>query len=80
VAFVVHDDVQPLVEERDEAADLRGVVQRLLVRRRFYSLGDVEEFHFPPDVDTDLLHPCLVHTLGRIQPVRGDSVRAGDWQ
>jgi hypothetical protein len=49
-------------------------------RRRFYSLGDVEEFHFPPDVDTYVLHPCLVHTVGRIQPVRGDSVRAGDRQ
>jgi hypothetical protein len=41
-------------------------------RRRFYSLGDVEEFHFPPDVDTYVLHPCLVHTVGGIQHVRAD--------
>jgi len=29
--FTVHDDVEPLVEECDEAADLRSVVLRLLV-------------------------------------------------
>jgi hypothetical protein len=39
-------------------------------RRRFYSMGDVEQFHFPPDVDTYVLHPCLVHTVGGIQHVR----------
>jgi hypothetical protein len=31
VAFTVHDHVDPLVEESREAADLRRVVQRLLV-------------------------------------------------
>ena len=47
-------------------------------RRRFYSMGDVEEFHFPPDVGTYVLHPCLVHTVGGIQHVRAESPRAGD--
>jgi Protein tyrosine and serine/threonine kinase len=42
-------------------------------RRRFYSMGDVEEFHFPPDVGTYVLHPCLVYTVGGIQHVRADS-------
>jgi hypothetical protein len=44
--------------------------------RRFYSMGDIEEFHFPPDVDTYVLHPCLVHAVGGIQHVRGDSAGA----
>src|SRR5208282_755596 len=47
-------------------------------RRRFYSMGDVEEFHFPPEVGTYVLHPCLVHTVGGIQHVTADSTRAGD--
>ena len=47
-------------------------------RRRFYSMGDVEEFHFPPDVGTYVLHPCLVYTVGGIQHVRADSPRAGN--
>ena len=47
-------------------------------RRRFYSMGDVEEFHFPPDVGTYVLHPCLVHTVGGIRHVRADSAGAGD--
>ncbi len=46
-------------------------------RRRFYSMGDVEEFHFPPDVGTYVLHPCLVHAVGGIQHVRSGSARAG---
>ena len=46
-------------------------------RRRFYSMGDVEEFHFPPDVDTFVLHPCLVYTVGGIRHVRAGS--AGHW-
>ncbi len=46
-------------------------------RRRFYSMGDVEEFHFPPEVDTYVLHPCLVATVGGIQHVRTDSGGAG---
>ena len=47
-------------------------------RRRFYSLGDVEEFHFPPDVATYVLHPCLVNTVGGIRHVRAGSAGAGD--
>ena len=42
-------------------------------RRRFYSMGDVEEFHFPPDVDTYVLHPCLAYTVGGIRHVRAES-------
>ncbi len=42
-------------------------------RRRFYSMGDVEQFHFPPDVGTYVLHPCLVHAVGGIRHVRPDS-------
>ncbi len=47
-------------------------------RRRFYSMGDVEEFHFPPEVGTYVLHPCLAHTVGGIRQVRPDSAGAGD--
>jgi serine/threonine protein kinase len=47
-------------------------------RRRFYSMGDVEEFHFPPEVDTYVLHPCLVYTVGGIRHVRADTTGAGD--
>ena len=46
-------------------------------RRRFYSMGDVEQFHFP-DVGTYVLHPCLVHAVGGIRHVRPDSAGAGD--
>jgi hypothetical protein len=46
-------------------------------RRRFYSMGDVEQFHFPPEVDTYVLHPCLVYTVGGIRHVQADSARAG---
>jgi Protein tyrosine and serine/threonine kinase len=45
-------------------------------RRRFYSMGDVEEFHFPPDVATYVLHPCLVYTVGGIRHVPADSASA----
>ena len=44
-------------------------------RRRFYSMGDVEEFHFPPDVATFVLHPCLVHAVGGIRHVPADSAQ-----
>src|SRR5262249_45637698 len=44
--------------------------------RRFYSMGDVEEFHLPPDVGTYVLHPCLVNAVGGIQHVGADSARA----
>ena len=47
-------------------------------RRRFYSMGDVEEFHFPPEVGTYVLHPCLVYTVGGIRHVSADSAGAGD--
>ncbi len=42
-------------------------------RRRFYSMGDVEQFHLPPEVGTYVLHPCLVHAVGGIQHVREGS-------
>jgi hypothetical protein len=45
-------------------------------RRRFYSMGDVEQFHFPPHVETYVLHPCLVYAVGGIQHVREDSTVA----
>src|SRR5262249_26718590 len=35
-----------------------------------------EEFHFPPDVDMYVLHPCLVHTVGGIRQVRTDTAGA----
>ena len=47
-------------------------------RRRFYSMGDVEQFHFPPEVATYVLHPCLVHAVGGIQHVTEDAERARD--
>ncbi len=46
-------------------------------RRRFYSMGDVEEFHFPPDVNTFVLHPCLVYTVGGIRHVPAGSAAGG---
>jgi Protein tyrosine and serine/threonine kinase len=39
-------------------------------RRRFYSMGDVEQFHFPPEVGTYVLHPCLVYAVGGIRHVQ----------
>jgi len=47
-------------------------------RRRFYSMGDIEEFHFPPEVGTYVLHPCLVHAVGGIQHVAADSAGTAD--
>jgi Protein tyrosine and serine/threonine kinase len=47
-------------------------------RRRFYSMGDVEQFHFPQDAGTYVLHPCLVYAVGGIQHVRKDSAGTGD--
>jgi len=47
-------------------------------RRRFYSMGDIEQFHFPPDVDMYVLHPCLVHAVGGIRHVRADAAKARD--
>jgi len=65
----------------EEATDLASVLwQNGLLgyidesgRRRFYSMGDVEQFHVPPDVGTYVLHPCLVNTVGGIGHVRADS-------
>jgi len=47
-------------------------------RNRFYSMGDIEEFHFPPEVGTYVLHPCLVHAVGGIRHVPPDADGAGD--
>jgi len=46
-------------------------------QRRFYSMGDVEQFHFPPDVDAYVLHPCLSYAVGGIRHLRGDSAASG---
>jgi class 3 adenylate cyclase len=45
-------------------------------QRRFYSMSDIEDFHFPPDVDEYVLHPCLVHAVGGIEHVPPGSVGA----
>jgi hypothetical protein len=42
-------------------------------RRRFYSMGDIEQFHFPPDVAEYVLHPCLVNAVGGIRHVAAGS-------
>src|SRR6266516_2268634 len=42
-------------------------------RRRFYSIGDIEEFHFPPEVETYVLHPCLVPAGAGIRHVPADA-------
>jgi hypothetical protein len=47
---------------------------------RFYCLGDVEEFHLPPEVETYVLHPCLVHTVGGIQHLQTDHTKTGIMQ
>ncbi len=47
-------------------------------QRRFYSMSDVEQFHFPPDAGTYVLHPCLAYAVGGIQQVREDSAGTGD--
>jgi Protein tyrosine and serine/threonine kinase len=46
--------------------------------RRFYSMGDVEQFHLPPDARTYTLHPCLVHAVGGIQHIQAVSVGSQD--
>jgi len=55
---------------------LLGYVDEL-GQRRFYSMGDAEQFHFPPDVETYVLHPCLVYAVGGIQHVPQGSAGAG---
>jgi hypothetical protein len=47
-------------------------------RNRFYSMGDIEEFHFPPEVDTYVLHPCLVYAVGGIRHVPPGPAGAGE--
>ena len=47
-------------------------------RRRFYSMGDVEQFHLPPDALTYTLHPCLAYAVGGIQHVQEGSVGIRD--
>src|SRR5205823_821212 len=47
-------------------------------RNRFYSLGDIEEFHFPPEVGTYVLHPCLVYAVGGIRHVPADAAGVGE--
>jgi class 3 adenylate cyclase len=48
-------------------------------RRRFYALGDIEQFHLPPEAGTYVMHPCLVHAVGGIRHVgEQDSAGAGD--
>src|SRR5580692_6475968 len=47
-------------------------------RRRFYSMGDIEQFHFPPEVGTYVLHPCLVNAVGGIRHVPPDLTGAGE--
>src|ERR1700761_9320271 len=48
-------------------------------RRRFYSLGDVEQFHLPPEAGIYVLHPCLVYAVGGIRQVSElDMAAAGD--
>jgi hypothetical protein len=47
-------------------------------QRRFYSMGDIEEFHFPPEVGTYVLHPCLVHAVGGIRHLPPGSATARD--
>lgn len=42
-------------------------------QHRFYSMSDVEDFHFPPDADAYVLHPCLTHAVGGIRHARGQS-------
>jgi Protein tyrosine and serine/threonine kinase len=83
-------DLEALQEVADlhfeEATDLASVLwQNGLLgyvdeigRRRFYSMGDIEQFHFPPDVGTYVLHPCLVHAVGGIRHVPADSTGAGN--
>jgi serine/threonine protein kinase len=49
-------------------------------RRRFYSMSDVEQFHFPPEAGTYVFHPCLVYAVGGIRQVQEDSADTGDGQ
>jgi len=84
-----HGDLEALQEVADlhfeKATDLASVLwQNGLLgyvdetgRRRYYSMGDVEQFHFPPDAGTYVLHPCLAYAVGGIRHVREDPDGAG---
>jgi serine/threonine protein kinase len=39
-------------------------------------MGDVEEFHLPPDVAEYVLHPCLIYAVGGIQQVPAGAAAA----
>lgn len=43
--------------------------------RRFYALGDVEEFTLPADVESYVIHPCLARSVGltSVRPASGAS-------
>jgi hypothetical protein len=47
-------------------------------RRRFYSMGDVEQFYLPPDAGKYTLHPCLMYAVGGIQHVDAESASVPD--
>jgi len=47
-------------------------------RRRFYSMSDVEQFHFPPEAGTYVFHPCLVYAVGGIRQVLEDPASTAD--
>jgi len=47
-------------------------------RRRFYSMSDVEQFHFPPEAGTYVFHPCLVYAVGGIRQVQEDPASTAD--
>jgi hypothetical protein len=49
-------------------------------QRRFYSMGDVEAFHIPPEVGTYVLHPCLVNAVGGVRHVPADGSGTGGGQ
>ena len=69
----------------EQAADLASVLwQNGLLgyidesgKRRFYSLGHVEEFNFPPDAEIYVLHLCLAYAVGGIKLVRAGSAVTG---
>lgn len=46
-------------------------------RERFYSLGDVEDFHVPGEVDHYVLHPVLARSIGIAAPVDAGSPSSG---
>ena len=49
-------------------------------QRRFYSMGDVEAFHIPPEVGTYVLHPCLVNAVGGVRHVPANGTGTGGGQ